>query len=252
MIEPGAFAGSNDLQMISLSNNLITVLNPDIFKDAPNLHYIRVDNNPITKIEDGKASPNFTQWVDLDLSNCRLDAISANIFDDLNLQSLNLNGNNLKYMDWRVLQGKNNLTTLNLENNPWHCDCHAYFLMETLININLTKTFENITCTSAEITKWKGYLWNQVPEDDMACHPEINSLVYSSSSQLPQLSEHGDGEGLVENVTLELGQDVFIKCEYSGFPKPEVRWFKNNHLIIKNVNESTISPGNQSQIKPKV
>lgn len=244
-VEPGAFTGSNLLIRVYLSNNLITVLNPEIFKDVPSLRVIRLDNNPINKIEDGKSFPNFTEFIRLDLSNCKIDNISANSFANLkSIQTLNLTGNNLKRLDWRVLQGKDNLTILNLKNNPWHCDCHLRFLMKTLKNIGLAKVFNNLKCSSAEIPKWEGYSWNQVPEDDMTCHPEINSLVFSS--------DLGDGERMTENETLHLGQEIYIDCKYSGFPKPEIQWFKDKKLIMGNTKESNVPALNLTNTEPRV
>lgn len=107
VIELGAFAGSKELVYILLTNNLITVLNLDIFADVANLKNLYVDTNPIEIIEAGKIFPNLTKLVHLDLSNCRLNNISVKVFTNLkNLQELNLSGNNLERLDWRVFQRK--------------------------------------------------------------------------------------------------------------------------------------------------
>lgn len=139
-----AFGQCPALKTLNISRNLLTSLEDiavptlvtldaskcDIFRLSPRflarsyeLRNLNLSHNSIEKLPRRIAS---RKLLNLDLSYCRLSDIQYETFEDLSsLNSLNLMGNRLttlikgSYLDQLV-----HLEELNLQNNPWHCDCN--------------------------------------------------------------------------------------------------------------------------------
>uniref|UniRef100_A0A6B2EC59 Putative insulin-like growth factor-binding protein complex acid labile subunit n=1 Tax=Phlebotomus kandelakii TaxID=1109342 RepID=A0A6B2EC59_9DIPT len=126
---------SGDLKLISvdLTYNQIKRINIRTFSRLSNVINLFLANNEIQTIAPG-AFNRMTMLHTLDLSNNFVYQLPPNLFDQIPIVWLLLNGNNMAYFPipgWNTETNEiadnnsmlNNLQTLNLENNPFQCDC---------------------------------------------------------------------------------------------------------------------------------
>nr|XP_022904208.1 protein toll-like [Onthophagus taurus] len=105
-----------------------------------NNFYVDLSENLIKKFVETDGFKNVTG---LKLSKNNLEVIN---WLPNNLQILELNNNNLEYLDYTILK-KLNLSKLNLELNPWSCDCNALNLTKLLkTEFDLILTNKTILC----------------------------------------------------------------------------------------------------------
>ncbi|CAF1120388.1 unnamed protein product [Brachionus calyciflorus] len=100
-----------NLKTLILSNNLISKLESDVFKDLISLTYLSLKNNNLSLIEpdyfDG-----LINLVKLDLNGCNINKINLGSFE--NLKILDLGNNKITFFS----QNLSSLTELYLTNNP--------------------------------------------------------------------------------------------------------------------------------------
>ncbi|XP_023347242.1 toll-like receptor 7 [Eurytemora carolleeae] len=146
------------LETLILNNNLLHELNKDSFNGLVNLKNLSISEcHGLKYIEEGS----FASLTDLQLlrisGNKQLEWISPDAWPkDINLpftlQELDLSDNHLNYLpnmllpdftDWKKIE------IINIQGNPWVCDCHNEWMLSTLTpmihekNPDLT---ENLVC----------------------------------------------------------------------------------------------------------
>ncbi|XP_066992631.1 leucine-rich repeat-containing protein 15 [Anabrus simplex] len=94
-VQESAFQGLVDLEILSLDNNGITSLSPNILKDCSKLRHLGLRGNPI-QIPDSEHFLNIRGLETLDLSDCNLNVLpKALLLDSSKLQLLKLSSNKL-------------------------------------------------------------------------------------------------------------------------------------------------------------
>ncbi|KAJ8934270.1 hypothetical protein NQ314_013480 [Rhamnusium bicolor] len=188
-IETISESAFNDLALLielDLSRNRIGTLNRDVFRDNVKLRILVLSYNNISVLEDGLFY-NMTYLQRILLDHNHIESISSKTFKKLPaLNHINLG--------------------LNVESNPWICDCHLQEFRQSTIKSNL---ITNPT-ECREPLKLQGRMW----QDSVifACIPEIVDPI-----PFTQI------EATSSNVTLT--------CKVKGEPTPDVDWMNNGHII---------------------
>lgn len=99
-INEDAFAGLNNLEWLVMSNTKLNVAKASMFENIPNLKMLTLDSTGLSYIE-------------------------PEVFKTLSkrLEVLNLRNNDLDCLPVEVLSGMERLKTIQIDENPWLCDC---------------------------------------------------------------------------------------------------------------------------------
>ncbi|XP_046662575.1 leucine-rich repeat neuronal protein 1-like isoform X2 [Homalodisca vitripennis] len=154
------------LEVLNLSSNLFTSP-PESLEDSHFLKQLHIDENPIVNIS---KFPNLPYLEVLSMSwmpdlveigpeamndlvslqefycshNPKLEKINATAFSKSAVSSpggqtwppikkITLNNNNLGFLDFELLGHWDRLDTVDIQNNPWVCECHNQWLVSTLV-----------------------------------------------------------------------------------------------------------------------
>ena len=137
-IENGAFDTLLNLKSINLSNNLIGNTDNDLFKMNSNLIAIILKNNFLESINKTTFSTLFYLEI-LDLSNNFITILKWYCLDCQNLKKLDLNNNEITYVDSAAFHQLPNLVQLNLNDNRIKYLNNEVFLISTqleYLNLN--------------------------------------------------------------------------------------------------------------------
>ncbi|CAH1239795.1 LRFN4 [Branchiostoma lanceolatum] len=228
-LQSGTFSGLPQLSYISLQCNHITNIDPGTFFNLPEIYYLNLNYNNLTNILPGTFT-HLPELIGLFLAHNQITEIKSATFSDLPL----LNTLLLAYNRIRAIQPgafsnlprlgrlilKYNLLTsihpnafsnlpnhisLELLENPWHCDCRMAAIRKTTTSNNhASQIFKRkIICQEPSNLHKKNF--DDISPEDLICEkPKIMSF------------ENNKGGTQVKGETLRLS------CEASGIPKPDV------------------------------
>ena len=221
-VDSTALRGLTNLIELDLSDNLLTDVPSEAFRDAVSLRELRLSSNPIQKIEQG-AFDQAPGLVKLDLSDCQIETLAAGAFDGLDqLSHLRLGGNRLEELRPDVVTSlPGRLHGLELQNNPWICDCRLRYLREWLQQHNVPSP-ATATCISPPRLAGKALIELQV--DDFACPPQV-----IPPPAAPLLAGGGHPHLHVEAAA---GENATLTCRMSGVPSPEITWLWRGRPMV--------------------
>ncbi|MBN3282082.1 SLIK3 protein, partial [Polyodon spathula] len=148
-IHAGAFNGLNILKRLYLHENKLEVFRNDTFKGLESLEYLQADYNIIKRIESG-AFRNLSKLRVLILNDNLIPMLPNFLFRSVSLTHLDLRGNRLKTLAYRGMLeyiGRS-LMEIQLEENPWNCNCEIVQLKTWLERVPYTALVGEITCES--------------------------------------------------------------------------------------------------------
>lgn len=132
------------LEYLDLSDNPIEEISIEDFSDLPALKELKLNNLQINEIPDFVFSP-LHSLVNLELErNRKLTNFSKLAFgrevledaDDFLLEKLSLTGSRLSTLDKQLLEPFAHLVKLDLQGNPWSCDCNLVWMKKLKIPPN--------------------------------------------------------------------------------------------------------------------
>lgn len=210
------FKGLSNLVELDLSGNALDAVPTTTFFDCPSLMRLTLNNNPIKTL--GKAAFNHLSFLTaLELSNCEISQVSDRAFQGLvSLEWLYLNGNKLTALGGLEAVRKS-LKGMELQNNPWVCDCHLINLHRWLSNAKIALTVEP---ECAAPTKLARRTVKSVPELDLACLPDVSPTTFYL-----EISE---------------GKNVSLLCNVKSIPPAKVSWWFQGQLLQ---NDTIVAPG---------
>lgn len=192
--------GYKDIQDLSFQRCSIKTISKEIFKDLSNLRTLDLSQNKISTI-DVEAFSGLSRLTELDLSQNDLWDISSKVFISLTqLVFLDLSKNDLQRLqihDLGAIESRRTLTKLtklNLEENPWKCECELGRFYNALRN---RKISTNAKCNNET-------LWTTLTPENFTCIP--NLLTKTS----------------LQNV--QVGENKTLKCTFEANPTPNVLW----------------------------
>ncbi|XP_076181505.1 leucine-rich repeat, immunoglobulin-like domain and transmembrane domain-containing protein 2 [Ptiloglossa arizonensis] len=207
-IDSEALAGLTNLVELDLSHNLLTVVPSASFSDTLFLRDLVLSNNPLRRIY-SHAFTNTPNLVKLDVSYTQLVEIEAKGFRGLELlESLKLNNNLLTTLHPGTFEPLNKLTSIELHDNPWICDCHLREMKMWLVKHNLP-TLQAPQCH--EPKQLLNRTFTDLGVDDFACLPIL--LIASRYAEAT------------------IGENASIVCRVSAIPPAKVKWYWNGRLL---------------------
>lgn len=190
------------------SHNSIKVLHPDTFKHAEKLRLVNLSNNKLEKIEDG-VFRNLPFLQRIDLSNNHIHKVGVGAFTNSHtIKTIRLAYNNLSFVKLETINLLTNLSSMDLHNNPWKCDCNLMPFRNWIMDHNL---YTSPTACEEPALLHKT-LWSNTESGDFACQPSILEPLHDNKM-----------EAQSENVTLT--------CKAIGNPPPELDWIQNSRVI---------------------
>nr|XP_009861947.2 chondroadherin-like protein [Ciona intestinalis] len=137
-ISPLGFAGLTKLQVLNLKLNKIHQFPSTQLKVLPALDTLLLGINPITEIR-REALRGMKLLRQLWLEGCNISSIARRAFNNKALQTLVLERNELE--NFPNLGRMRNLEILNLDDNPWKCDCDAVSMLKWISRHELTELY---------------------------------------------------------------------------------------------------------------
>jgi len=146
------------LETLILDDNLIEVLDENSFSYLHNLRNLSISASHNLKSIEAATFGYLSNLNILRISgNKQLEWISpdawpSNMDQPMTLQELDLSNNHLRYLPSMLLndfQDWKNIDVINIQGNPWWCDCHNEWLITTLVPIIMQQTpqlTQNILC----------------------------------------------------------------------------------------------------------
>lgn len=224
-VHEDAFRGLQILIEIDLTGNRIHTLHPGTFRDFARIREVYLNSNPLQKLENGLFN-SLPYLQKVEVGNCQLKHIGDKTFSNVTgLRILKLDGNYLTHIKLSVVEDLDKLSSLELYNNPWRCDCYLRPFVEWTIS---RKLYAKPT-HCVEPNKLNRTYWNEVDLNEFACKPQI---VYPSAG-----------------TVIDLNSDVtYLRCHVLGDPIPDMNWVYNGR-IVTNHSRHSYSQGHHFIVK---
>lgn len=126
-ITADVFQGLNELKILLLGGCSLESLPaiPSPFTYLPNLTYLGLERNSFYSISPNLFPP-LVNLKNLDLSFNKLTEWNKRILNNISVDALDVSQNKFKRLTQPMLEDFQNLSMLNLEGNPFTCDCSMY------------------------------------------------------------------------------------------------------------------------------
>lgn len=215
-LDDRTFKGLTNLVELDLSNNILKSVPTATFPDYPSMMKLFLNGNPF-EIIPAYSFKNLKHLTSLELSRCELKVIEKDAFYGLgSLESLRLDNNALKYIPGMHTIPKK-LHGINLQHNPWYCDCKLQDLYSWLNATTVPQASDPI-CDGP--VRLRGAPIKLLDEQELACMPDV-----SPTSLYLEISE---------------GKNVSLVCRVNSVPEAKVSWRFRDSVLQ---NDSVIAPG---------
>ncbi|XP_008832610.1 leucine-rich repeat-containing protein 24 [Nannospalax galili] len=208
VLESGSFRSQPRLLELALTGNRLRGLRGGAFIGLAQLRVLYLAGNQLAKLLD------FTFLHMPRLQELHLQENSIELLEDQalaglsSLALLDLSRNQLGTISREVLQPLTSLQVLRLTENPWRCDCALHWLGSWIKDGGrrlLSSRDKKITCAEPPRLALQSLL--EVSGSSLICIPPS---VYVEPLEL----------------TANLGEDLRVACQASGYPQPLVTWRK--------------------------
>ncbi|TRY67416.1 hypothetical protein TCAL_04382 [Tigriopus californicus] len=216
---PSALRRAKHLTNLNLAGNLFSQLDQGMFITLEHLEILNVSYQKDLTSVGPKTFSSLKKLKSLFLQkNPKLDFIHPDIFEDhkaenFSLKHLHLNGNGLKYLPTGLVPSFNNwhdLETIDLEDNPWACNCHNEWMFTALIDVikRVSPTLvANIICREPKELRGTAMEDLVLKPADIACPSHDGFNVYKEHYGMFEKRRHfvDPGTHHGHKVTMALG-----------------------------------------------
>ncbi|XP_011494834.1 PREDICTED: leucine-rich repeat and immunoglobulin-like domain-containing nogo receptor-interacting protein 3 isoform X2 [Ceratosolen solmsi marchali] len=203
-----ALAGLSSLQWLSLSGSRIDSLPPGLWTSTPGLKVLRLAGTRLESLEDGDFA-HLRELQSLELGNGLLREIGPRVFEDTPaLRQLSLRDNDLTFLPASLARLKH-LDQLQLQGNPWACDCRMFwFVRWTEKQLHRAAFDSGLRC---------GH--------EAASVDTIQALRYLNCTP-PSVSRVSPME------KWRIRSEALLDCEFMGNPLPSVTWLTPGQRVF--------------------
>ncbi|XP_053414184.1 leucine-rich repeat-containing protein 24 isoform X1 [Nycticebus coucang] len=207
-LEPGAFRAQRRLLELALTGNRLRGLHGGVFAGLAQLRILYLAGNQLVRLLD------FTFLHLPRLQELHLQENSIELLEDQalaglsSLALLDLSRNQLGTISQEALKPLASLQVLHLTENPWRCDCALHWLGTWIKQGGqrlLSSRDKKIMCAEPPRLALQSLL--DVSHSSLICIP-------------PSVHVHP------LELTANLGEDLRVACQASGYPQPLVTWRK--------------------------
>lgn len=210
-LEPGAFHAQSRLLELALTGNRLQGLRVGTFTGLTQLRTLYLAGNQLVQLLDFTFL-HLPRLQELHLQENNIELLENQALTGLSsLALLDLSRNQLGTISREALQPLASLQVLRLTENPWRCDCALHWL-------------------GAWIREGGQRLLSSRDKKIVCAEPPrlaLQSLLEVSGSSLICIPPSVQVEPL--EVTANLGEDLRVACQASGYPQPLVTWRKVAH-----------------------
>lgn len=264
LLSANVFLSLKRLETLDLSNNLLEQLPLGVFAHQFELQELKMDNTRIEKLSNWISKIHSNETINKNIlknmrlvslrNSMRLKYIESCFFQNLpNIEHLYITSSQLTFLPQGIdempklveLDLFNNqiefipqgikhltaLTVLNLLGNDLQCDCHMYWMLTWIDELEMkNKTLPSELLRLSEMKCRNGY-----PGDIIRVLQHINCgkpyLIFASKDQ-----------------TYHLFKDAVLECSFAGTPAPEIVW-RTPYGEVLRLDESEVDPDAKFQLK---
>lgn len=264
ILSANVFLSLKQLRYLDLSNNGMFQLPLGIFAHQFQLNELKMDNTNIVNISNWISKTNSNSTINksilnnlkhvslknstklrnveacflknmpniekLYITNSQLTFLPNGIEEMLNLHEVDLSNNRLEFIP-QGIKHLMELTSLNLLGNDLQCDCHMYWMLHWIDELNIkNKTLPYELLRLSELKCRNGY-----PGDIIRVLQHINCVK-------PHLIT------ATKDQEYQLFTDAVLECSFAGMPAPEIVW-RTPHGLILRLDESKEDTSAKFQLK---
>ncbi|XP_028444383.1 leucine-rich repeat, immunoglobulin-like domain and transmembrane domain-containing protein 3a [Perca flavescens] len=207
-VDSASFYNLKVLHELRLDGNMISMFPWESLKEMPRLKTLDLHNNRITHVPT-EAIPYLLNITYLDLSSNKLATLPSDFMDiwpPFNGAPISTNASQ------KVLLG--------LQDNPWFCDCKISKLIELSKMSGTPVVLMDLYMACSGPENIAGVLFQRAELDNC-----VKPSVMTSATK----------------ITSDLGSNVLLRCDATGFPTPTLYWAKSDGSLVNNTVQE--SPG---------
>ncbi|KAK3851953.1 hypothetical protein Pcinc_041434 [Petrolisthes cinctipes] len=206
-IEPGSFNMLSNLVELDLSYNLLKKVPTRALVDLPRLLYLRLQHNALESIPVDAFAP-VSGLIMLDLSYNQIHSLNINALRCLSgLRSIGLAGNTLQYLPYQLLVPLQELHALEIDNNPFVCNCRLRNLRQWMLTEKVSST---VSPVCAKPKRLAGSNWDTLEAEDFVCLPQ-------ATVRFPRVTKY---ENETVSLVCQISADVLVNVSWFGGKEP--------------------------------
>lgn len=177
LAELPSLSSLTSLTDLVLSNNLLSNLTENLFRNMSTLENLDLSENQLTSLPEA-IFKNLLNMVEIKLHNNSLTKVEAKLFEDqILLQRLYLFDNQLEMLPAGLLDSFVFNPTVRLHGNPWTCDCHLWYLHDWVLqNSQGVEMLDRMACGSPHFLRQRTLI--SIPKDQLVCYPSDNKMPH--------------------------------------------------------------------------
>ncbi|XP_025109945.1 protein toll-like [Pomacea canaliculata] len=214
-VPEGAFHGLPELREVYLDGNVITSIHPDAFDPhVTALQIFTIANNLLTVVNPWLFFLPY-EFCEFDFSNNHIKDLSNEHHRNINMSEnygpglVNFSYNNIvspgkEFMKFGIKNIDQTMKFVmwgfDFRHNPFHCDCQMYELIGLFDNLTLFVWADALNVTCGSPPKFKDVPLNKVPLDELVCNVTENCPSSCTCTKRPYY------------------QDLLVNCTYKRLP----------------------------------